>query len=154
MGSPLKKTICFIYSKSGEEPKKATTGSAGYDLKAFLEEDIVLQPKSVTLVPTGVYFAIPSNFELQIRSRSGLALNHSIVVLNSPGTVDSDYRGEVKIILANLSDKEYCLRNGDRVAQAVISKLPDVDIQLISENEFKSLNASERGESGFGSTGK
>lgn len=119
------------------------------DIRANLQEPVLLQSLQRRLVPTGLYIELPAGYEAQIRPRSGLALHHGITCLNSPGTVDSDYRGEIKVILINLSSEPQQLQHGDRIAQMVISKVEQVDLQ-----RAESLNESTRGEGGFGHTGK
>lgn len=118
------------------------------DLRAFLSEDVVLKPLGRALIPTGLFIELPAGFEAQVRSRSGLAINSGIAVLNSPGTIDADYRGEVKVILINLSSGDYVVRDGDRVAQMVISEHARADW-----NEVQALNETGRGAGGFGHTG-
>lgn len=129
-------------------PSYQTEGSAGMDLYAFLSEDIQLAPSQRTLVPTGIHIALPLGFEAQIRPRSGMAVKQGITCLNTPGTVDSDYRGEIKVILINLSNETQTIKNGDRIAQMVIAKYEKIDWNLT-----QSLNETERGHGGFGSTG-
>ena len=129
-------------------PAYATLASAGIDLRANIEEVIVLQPMQKTIVPTGLFMEIPLGFEAQVRPRSGLAFKHGITVLNSPGTIDADYRGEVKVILVNLSQESFTIENGERIAQMVFAKHE----QAIWE-EAEVLEETERGEGGFGSTG-
>lgn len=130
-------------------PEYATEGSAGMDLKANIDEPIVLEPMKRIIVPTGIRVALPKGTELQIRPRSGLAAKYGITVLNSPGTIDSDYRGEVGIILANLSDQKFVINPGERIAQAVLARY-----ERIEWNEVVELDDTERGEGGFGHTGK
>ena len=130
-------------------PKYKTDGSSGVDLSAFLEKKVVIKPNSSELIPTGLRVAIPEELEIQIRPRSGLAAKESIGVLNSPGTIDSDYRGELKIILFNHSDKDFIINNGDRIAQMVL-----VPIVKMEFEEVDSLPNTVRGQGGFGSTGK
>jgi len=130
-------------------PAYATSGAAGMDLRANISETISLQPMERQLVPTGLFIELPAGYEAQVRPRSGLALKQGITCLNSPGTVDSDYRGEVKVILINLSNTEQVLNPGDRIAQLVISTVEKVEWQPVSE-----LNDSVRNEGGFGHTGK
>ena len=130
-------------------PKYKTDGSSGVDLSAFLDKEVVIKPNSSELIPTGLQVAIPEEFEIQIRPRSGLAAKESIGVLNSPGTIDSDYRGELKIILFNHSDKDFIINNGDRIAQMVL-----VPILKMEFEEVDSLPDTVRGQGGFGSTGK
>jgi|TARA_B110000438_G_C15592594_1_gene554535 dUTP pyrophosphatase len=132
-----------------ELPIYKTSGASGMDLMAFISQPIKLVPNSSCLVPTGLAVAFSEDYEVQIRPRSGLAAKHSITVLNTPGTIDSDYRGEIKIILFNHSNEEFTINNNDRVAQMILT--PVVKIKL---EETKDLPDSVRGESGFGSTGK
>ena len=130
-------------------PAYATPQSAGVDLKANLEEPITLQPLQRTLVPTGLFMALPAGFEAQVRPRSGLAAKHGITVLNTPGTIDADYRGEIKVILVNLSNEPFEIVPGERIAQMVIARHEQVEWEQVEE-----LDATERGAGGFGSTGK
>lgn len=129
-------------------PDYATPQAAGMDLIAANREPITLQPSERTLVPTGIQMALPPGYEAQIRPRSGLALKHGITVLNSPGTIDADYRGELKVLLVNLGNQPFVIERGMRIAQMVVARF--VQIQLHEVNE---LPGSERGEGGFGSTG-
>ena len=130
-------------------PAYATEQSAGMDLKAKLAEPVVLQPLQRTLVPTGLYIALPKGYEAQVRPRSGLALKHGITVLNTPGTVDADYRGEVCVILVNLSQEPFEIVPGERIAQMVIARHEQVEW-----DEVEVLDETIRGAGGFGSTGK
>ena len=130
-------------------PKYKTDGSSGVDLSAFLDKEVVIKPNSSELIPTGLQVAIPEELEIQIRPRSGLAAKESIGVLNSPGTIDSDYRGELKIILFNHGKEDFIINNGDRIAQMVL-----VPIIKMEFEEVDSLPDTVRGRSGFGSTGK
>lgn len=129
-------------------PRYQTDGSSGVDLHAAVEEDLELEPGKVSLVPTGIHIAVPPGYEAQVRPRSGLALKHGITVLNSPGTVDSDYRAEVGVILANLGDEPFVVERGMRVAQMVIARTCRADIVEVEE-----LSETERQFGGFGSTG-
>lgn len=129
-------------------PAYATPQSAGVDLRANLDADVVLKPMQRHLVPTGLHIALPEGYEAQIRPRSGLALKHGITVLNSPGTVDSDYRGEVMVLLVNLSDTDFVIRDGERIAQMVVARHEQVAFNLVA-----SLDETERGEGGYGHTG-
>jgi dUTP pyrophosphatase len=139
-----------IVNKSKHQlPKYETDHSAGIDLRANLSSEILLRPLERVLVPTGLFIELPNGFEAQIRPRSGLALKSGITVLNTPGTIDSDYRGEIGIILVNLSNEEYVVLDGERICQMVISKY-----ESVSWKEVEELNASIRGIGGFGSTGK
>jgi dUTP pyrophosphatase len=139
-----------ILNKSGFDlPQYATIHSAGMDLRAKITENIIIDPLKRVLVPTGIHIELPEGYEAQIRPRSGLAAKHGIGIVNSPGTIDADYRGEIKIILVNLSDKPFELTPGERVAQMIIAKF-----QRVQWVECDELTQSERGEGGFGSTGK
>ncbi|MDR2585314.1 MAG: dUTP diphosphatase [Prevotellaceae bacterium] len=130
-------------------PQYATPGAAGMDLYAHIPESVVLNPLQRCLVPTGLYIELPVGFEAQIRPRSGLAIKHGIGVVNSPGTVDADYRGEIKVVVVNLSDTPFVLNPGERIAQMVVSTHVRVEW-----NEVEELSKTERGAGGFGSTGK
>ena len=130
-------------------PEYATEESAGFDLRAKLSEEIKLQPMERQLVKTGLFLELPTRYEAQIRPRSGLALKKGITVLNAPGTIDADYRGEIGVILINLSQEAFTINNGDRVAQMVISEYQKVDFVEVDQ-----LENSVRGDGGFGSTGK
>ena len=132
-----------------KEPSYKTKGSSGMDLMAFLNEPISITPQTSKLIPTGISIAIPENTEIQIRPRSGLAAKNNISILNTPGTIDSDYRGELKVILYNHGDKEFIVNNGDRIAQMVL-----VPIIKATFEEVENLPETIRGEGGFGSTGK
>lgn len=129
-------------------PEYATSQSAGLDLRANLSEPIVLEPLERALVPTGLFIALPQGFEAQVRPRSGLAAKFGITVLNSPGTIDADYRGEVKVILVNLSSDAFTINDGERIAQLVVARFEQVSWQPAD-----SLDETERGTGGFGSTG-
>ena len=129
-------------------PAIATPGSAGLDLKANLDKDVCIKPLERVAIPTGLYLSIPYGYEGQIRSRSGLSFNHGIIVINAPGTIDSDYRGEIKILLINLSNEHFIIHDGDRVAQLVITSHVIPELNLV-----ESLDMSERSDKGFGSTG-
>lgn len=129
-------------------PEYESEGSAGMDLRANIEKSIVLKPLERTLVKTGLFIELPLDFEVQIRPRSGLALKHGITVLNSPGTIDADYRGEIGVVLVNLSNETYTVKDGDRIAQMVIARHERVEWELV-----KKLGDTHRGEGGFGSTG-
>jgi dUTP pyrophosphatase len=134
--------------EGGFLPEYQSEGASGADLRALLPEDLVLKPGMRALVPTGIRVQIPRGLEGQVRPRSGLALTHGITVLNSPGTVDSDYRGEIKIILINLGESDFRVRNGDRIAQMVFSPVVRVSFQRQDQ-----IASSRRGSGGFGSTG-
>lgn len=129
-------------------PEYATILSAGLDLKANLSESILLKPLQRSLIPTGLFIELPAGFEAQIRPRSGLAFKHGLTVLNSPGTIDADYRGEIKVLLVNLSETDFIVNNGERIAQMIIAKHE----QIIWEPVIQ-LEKSNRGSGGFGSTG-
>ena len=138
-----------IINKSKHQlPKYETEQSAGVDLRANIDEPIILKPLERALIKTGLFIALPKGFEAQIRPRSGLAYKNGITVLNSPGTIDADYRGEIGVILVNLSNQEFVINDGERIAQMVIAKHEQP--QFI---EVKELNKTERGAGGFGSTG-
>lgn len=137
-----------IISKSGRVPEYATAGASGMDLKAYLEEPIVLKPMERTLVPTGLFVQIPEGYEGQVRARSGLAIKKGIGLVNSIGTIDSDYRGELKIPVINFGSEDFTINDGDRIAQFVIAKYERVDVVTVDE-----LTDTERGEGGFGHTG-
>ena len=144
--------VKILIKKTNKEvitPKYKTDGSSGVDLSAFLNKEVVIKPNSSELIPTGLQVAIPEELEIQIRPRSGLAAKESIGVLNSPGTIDSDYRGELKIILFNHGKEDFIINNGDRIAQMVL-----VPIVKMEFEEVDSLPNTVRGQGGFGSTGK
>ncbi len=130
-------------------PAYSTNYSAGMDLRAYLDQNIILKPLERALIPTGLFIELPEGFEAQIRPRSGLAIKHGISVLNSPGTIDSDYRGEIKVILINLSNEDFVVKDGERICQMIISRHD----QAIWE-EVEVLKESSRGSGGFGHTGK
>jgi dUTP pyrophosphatase len=140
--------VKVINKSKNELPAYQTVSAAGLDLRADLTEPINLKPMERILVPTGLFMELQTGFEAQIRPRSGLAFKHGITVLNSPGTIDADYRGEIKILLVNLSDEAFLIESGERVAQMVISKHEQIDWSLV-----ESLEDSERSAGGFGSTG-
>ena len=157
--------VPVINKSSNELPKYAHKGDAGFDLRANVEEikndnylfnairfnttTIILNPGGRVLIPTGLYMAIPEGYELQIRPRSGLALKYGITVVNTPGTIDADYRGEIGVIMVNLSNEEFTVNDGDRIAQMVVARHEQVEWQPV-----ETLADSERGEGGFGHTGK
>ena len=130
-------------------PKYMTEHASGMDLSAAVKEDMVLKPGEIKLVPTGVQIAIPTGYEGQVRPRSGLALKHGISIVNSPGTIDADYRGEVGVILVNLGEKDFLIRRGDRIAQLVINKVSRADLVYVDKLAKTSRNAG-----GFGHTGR
>jgi dUTP pyrophosphatase len=142
-------TIKIINNSSNTLPQYETIGSSGMDLRANLEEPVKLQPMQRALIPTGLFIELPLGFEAQVRPRSGLAIRHGITCLNSPGTVDSDYRGELKIVLINLSNETFIIQHGERIAQMVIQPVVKAEWQ-----EVAVLNESKRGAGGFGHTGK
>lgn len=129
-------------------PEYETTGSAGVDLRAQLQEPVMLKPLQRALIPTGLYIELPEGHEAQVRPRSGLALKKGVTVLNSPGTIDSDYRGEIKVIMINLSNETTVINTGERIAQLIVAKFEKVQFKEVDE-----LNETERGEGGFGHTG-
>lgn len=139
-----------IVNKSNNDlPAYSTEYSAGMDLRANTENEIILQPLERKLIPTGIFIELPKGYEAQIRPRSGLAIKHGISVLNTPGTIDADYRGEIKVILVNMSNETYAIVPGERICQMVISKHEKVEWE-----EVEMLNESVRGAGGFGHTGK
>ncbi len=139
-----------VINKSKHQlPNYETAQAAGLDLKANISQEIILKPLQRLLVETGLFIQLPVGYEAQIRPRSGLAFKHGITVLNSPGTIDADYRGEVKVLLVNLSDTEFVIKDGERIAQMVIAKH-----EQIAWEESETLNDTNRGAGGFGSTGK
>ena len=141
-------TVEIINKSRHSLPKYETMASAGVDLRANIDAPIVLKPLERCLVKTGLFMAIPVGYEGQVRPRSGLALKSGITVLNSPGTIDADYRGEVGVILINLSNEPFTIQDGERIAQLVVSKCEQAEFCLVNE-----LTVTERGEGGFGSTG-
>ena len=130
-------------------PSYATVNSAGVDLRAAIEQPLTLAPLERAMVPTGLYMALPEGTEAQVRPRSGLAAKHGISVLNSPGTIDADYRGEIKVILVNLSNQDFVVNPGERIAQMVIARYEKVEW-----DDVEVLDETQRGEGGFGSTGR
>jgi len=132
-----------------ELPRYETSGAAGMDLKAFIDADVTIPPLGRAKIPTGLFIEVPAGYEAQVRPRSGLAARHGVTILNAPGTVDSDYRGELEVILVNLGAEPFTLKNGDRIAQMVIS--PVIRVSLC---ETDSLSETGRGSGGFGSTGR
>lgn len=138
-----------VINKSNNPLPVYHTGSAaGLDLQAYIEEDVVLHPLERRLIGTGLYIALPEGFEAMIRPRSGIAFKYGITVINSPGTIDADYRGEIKIALINLSQEKFSIKNGDRIAQMVVNKFEQVKFQLTDV-----LDETERGVGGYGHTG-
>ena len=145
----MQEVVIKIINTSGNIlPEYATTGSSGMDIRANLATPVILQPLERALIPTGIFLEIPTGYEAQMRPRSGLALKCGITCLNSPGTIDSDYRGELKVILINLSSQEQIVNNGERIAQVVISSVERAILQPVLQ-----LQTSLRGEGGFGHTG-
>lgn len=140
--------VKIVNKSSNPSPTYATPLSAGMDIRANLQEPLTLNPLQRMLIPTGLYIALPEGYECQARPRSGLAVKHGITVLNSPGTIDADYRGELKILLVNLSDTPFVIEPGERIAQLVVAKHEHVEW-----SEVEVLDETERGEGGFGSTG-
>lgn len=139
-----------IINKSGyDTPQYATPQSAGVDLRAAITEPITLSSLDRAMVPTGIFIELPTGHEAQIRPRSGLAAKHGISIVNAPGTIDADYRGEIKVVLVNLSKEEFVINPGERIAQMVVARYEKVEWE-----EVDSLSDSQRGEGGFGSTGK
>ena len=141
--------VKIINKSDNQLPAYETASSAGMDLRAFIDADIVLKPFERKLIPTGLYIELPDGYEAQIRPRSGLAIKSGITVLNSPGTIDADYRGEIKVILINLSNEDFTIKSGERICQMVIAKHEKVDFVEVEE-----INETERGAGGFGHTGK
>lgn len=141
--------VKIINKSSHPLPEYATEYSAGLDLRANIDADITLLPLERALIPTGLYIELPKGYEAQIRPRSGLAFKHGLTVLNSPGTIDADYRGEIRVILVNLSNEPFVVKNGERICQMVIAGHAQVDWE-----EVDCINETERGAGGFGHTGK
>ena len=141
-------TVKVINKGKQQLPAYATKQSAGMDLRANIEEAFVLKPLERRLVPTGLYMALPEGYEAQVRPRSGLALKHGITVLNTPGTIDADYRGEVGVVLVNLSNEPFSIEPGERIAQMVIAKYEQVELE-----EVEILDETERGAGGYGHSG-
>lgn len=141
--------VKIINKSQNTLPEYATEYSAGLDLRANLEEDIFMKPFERKLIPTGLFVELPKGYEAQIRPRSGLAIKHGISVLNSPGTIDADYRGEIQVILINLSNEDFVIKNGERICQMVIAEHTQ-----IRWDEVEVINETQRGTGGFGHTGK
>ena len=141
--------VKVVREKGVELPKYETKGSAGMDVRANIKESITLKSLERILIPTGLKVAIPEGYEIQVRPRSGLAIKHGITMLNTPGTVDSDYRGELKVIVVNLSNEAYTIEPNERIGQFVLNKIEQIEFI-----EVKELESTERGEGGFGHTGK
>lgn len=144
--------VKIVNKSSYSLPKYETSASAGMDLKANIGESIELAPLQRAMVPTGLFIELPVGYEAQVRPRSGLAAKHGISVLNAPGTIDADYRGEIKVILVNLSNEPFAINPGERIAQMVVAKHERVD--WVEVESVEQLEESERGAGGFGSTGK
>lgn len=140
--------VKIINKSKNELPKYETKGASGMDLRADLDEDFVLKPFERALIPTGLFLELPEGYEAQVRARSGLALKNGISLPNGIGTIDSDYRGELKVILINLGKEDFVIKSGDRIAQLVIMKYERAGIELVTE-----INESERQDGGFGHTG-
>lgn len=141
--------VKIINKSDNQLPAYETSSSAGMDLRAFIDSDIVLKPFERKLIPTGLYIELPDGFEAQIRPRSGLAIKNGITVLNSPGTIDADYRGEIKVILINLGSDDFTIKSGERICQMVIARHEKAEFVEVSE-----ISETERGAGGFGHTGK
>ena len=141
-------SINIINNSGNAIPAYATEGSAGMDIRANITEPIMLRPLERYLVPTGIFMEIPTGYEVQVRPRSGLAVKNGLTCLNSPGTIDSDYRGEVRVLLVNLSNEEQIINCGERVAQLVVAKVENAQLSVVQE-----LNDTQRGTGGFGHTG-
>ncbi|HEX2966772.1 MAG TPA: dUTP diphosphatase [Syntrophorhabdaceae bacterium] len=146
----MEKLKVSISAKNGVSlPEYATNLSSGVDLKAFIEEPISLKPMQRALVPTGLFIGIPEGYEAEVRPRSGMAIKYGVTVLNTPGTIDADYRGEVGVILVNMGDEPFTINNGDRIAQMVFKRVEHVEWVAVD-----ALSETSRGHGGFGSTGK
>lgn len=141
--------VKIVNKSSHTLPEYATPYSAGMDLRANIDAPVVLKPLQRALIPTGLYIQLPEGYEAQIRPRSGLAVKHGISIVNSPGTIDADYRGEIRVILVNLSDQEFVINDGERICQMVIAEHARVQWQAVDE-----LDETQRGAGGFGHTGK
>lgn len=141
--------INIINQSTNELPSYATSGAAGMDIRAFVQSPVVLKPMERALIPTGLFVEIPEGFEIQIRPRSGMALKQGITCLNTPGTIDSDYRGEIKVLLINLSNEEQAINNNDRIAQMILAKTEKAHFIPVEK-----IETTARGIGGFGHTGK
>lgn len=144
--------VCLEQTSEGKDlpiPKYMSEQAAGMDLYACVDEDTILHKGEIKLIPTGIKIALPEGYEAQIRPRSGLALKHGITLVNSPGTIDADYRGEIKIIMLNVGTQDFVISRGERIAQMVINKIAQISWEIVNE-----LEVTERGEGGFGHTGK
>ena len=145
----MTKVLIKKFNSSVELPAYKTNGASGMDLMAFINDQITIKPQNSSLIPTGISVAFPNEFEIQIRPRSGLAAKNNISVLNTPGTIDSDYRGEIKVILYNHGDADFVINNKDRIAQMILTPVIKMNLE-----ETDTLPETVRGEGGFGSTGK
>lgn len=141
--------VKIVNRSTNPMPEYATEGSAGMDLRANLENPVILQSLERALIPTGIFIQLPEGYEAQIRPRSGLAIKHGITLVNTPGTIDSDYTGEIKIIMINLSNEAFTIQSGERIAQMVIARYEKIEWESVEE-----LAETQRGSGGFGSTGK
>lgn len=146
---PVPIAVKIINTSKNPLPDYATIGSSGMDIRANIDHPIIMEPMQRALVPTGLFIELSDNLEAQVRPRSGLALKQGLTCLNSPGTIDADYRGEIKVILINLSGEPQTIHSGDRIAQMVIQQVEKISWQLVEQ-----IDSTERGEGGFGSTGK
>jgi dUTP pyrophosphatase len=144
----MRLSVKIINKSNNSLPGYETVNSSGLDLKAFIDKDIVLKPLERAMVPTGLFISIPQGFEAQVRPRSGLAAKHGLTVLNTPGTIDADYRGEIKVILVNLSNNEFVIKSGERICQLVFAKVEQIEWEQVDI-----LDETERGAGGFGHTG-
>lgn len=149
MGESVNMTVKIINKSRHQLPSYETLMSAGMDLRANIDTPMVINPMERKLIPTGLFIALPEGYEAQVRPRSGLALRNGVTVLNSPGTIDADYRGEICVILVNLSTEPFEIKDGDRIAQMVIARHERVEWQMVDV-----LDSTERGAGGFGHTGK
>ncbi|MCR4681408.1 MAG: dUTP diphosphatase [Bacteroidales bacterium] len=149
----MENKICKVYNQSNNPlPAYESARAAGLDLRANLESPVTLMPGQRQLIPTGLFLELPDDCEAQVRPRSGLAMKHGITVLNTPGTIDADYRGEVKVLLINLSDEPFEIQNGERIAQMVVSRFQQISWEEVDDVEM--LSKTERGAGGFGHSGK
>ncbi len=145
-------TYVKIFSKSGEIPKYETENSAGLDLRAMLDEPLTIKPMERVLIPTGIFLEIPNGFEGQVRARSGLSIKYGLTMVNGVGTVDADYRGELKVPMINLGSEDFTVESGDRIAQIVFARYESVNFEPVDSVE--SLEKTKRGAGGFGHTGR
>jgi len=152
MNELYKLNLVFANKSNNEDPQYATEGSSGFDLRANLSEPMIIKVGKHAVVPTGLFFELPENFEMQVRPRSGLAAKNGVTVLNTPGTIDNDYRGEIKVILINLGEENFHINNGDRIAQAVMAPVYGKDVfNFVKVSEVSTDTT--RADGGFGSTG-